>query len=339
MPAAAALSRPTPQEDCSGALPVPEDPEPGSAGAPPPARPTPASSIADRSRTIGETTITCLAASGIPALQARAPTGRRLQAVIPLNASISLGAPAGPLLVLPQGALAVVPGDVRIRHDGDDNDNDNAMILLLRLPAHVLAARGLRLPRGRALICPGRSLSTPLGEFAYALLRTAPAPGDPTTSRAAERGLVELLAGALLESDPPRTDGAALRTLLRDRAVRIVDLRFADPALRPAGIARELNVSLRHLQRSFEGSGSTLALEIRRARSEHAALLVPTLTGPDRSNLRIAVRAGFSSTDQLRAALEGCLGAPRTADSRAARRTSWPPPDASRQSDEDGLAS
>ena len=307
MPApAAVLSRPTPQEDCALERAVLEDSGPGSPGASPPAPPAPARSVTGRSRTIGELTINCLPGSAVPALQARHPTGRRLQAVIPLNGSITLGGPVGPLLALPQGALAVVPGDLRIGDDG----RDPAMILLLRLPAHVLAARGLRLHGGVARAWPGRSLSAPLGEFAYALLRSVPAPRDTTTSRAAERSLVELLTGALLESDPPRTDGAALRTLLRERAVGVVDRRFADPSLRPAGIARELNVSMRHLQRSFEGSGTTLALEIRRARSEYAALLLTTLTGPDRSDPRIAVRAGFSSADQLRTAFEVHFGVP-----------------------------
>ncbi|WP_181033531.1 helix-turn-helix domain-containing protein [Arthrobacter sp. SX1312] len=269
-----------------------------------PARP--ARSVTDRSRTIGDLTISSLPGSAVPALQAREPTGRRLQAVIPLDGSITLSGPVGPLLALPQGALAVVQGDLRIADDG----RDPALILLLRLPVHILAARGLRLRGGVARACPGSSLFAPLGEFAHALLRSGPALRDTTTSRATERSLVELLTGALLESDPPRTDGAALRALLRERAVGVVDRRFADPSLRPAGIARELNVSLRHLQRSFEGSGTTLALEIRRARSEYAALLLTTLTGPDRSDPRIALRAGFSSADQLRTAFEGHFGVP-----------------------------
>ncbi|WP_052274306.1 helix-turn-helix domain-containing protein [Arthrobacter sp. L77] len=298
-----ALSRPILQEDCPGERAVPKDSGRGRPGVP---HPPPGPFTTDRSRTIGELTILCLPGSDVPALQAREPTGRRLQAVIPLNGPITLGGPAGPLLALPQGALAVAQGDLRLGHDG----GDAATILLLRLPAHVLTGRGLRLHGGLARACPGRSLSLPLGEFAYALLRSVPAPRDTRTSRATERSIVDLLAGALLEAVPPRTDGAALRTLLRERAVRIVERRFADPALRPAGIARELNVSLRHLQRSFEGSGTTLALEIRRARSEYAALLLTTPTGPDCSDLRIALRSGFTSADQLRTAFEGHFGVP-----------------------------
>ncbi|MHA7238693.1 helix-turn-helix domain-containing protein [Arthrobacter sp. TMS1-12-1] len=285
---------------------LPEDPQPHRAGpSRTPAIGAPAPGIADRALSVGEVMVACLPAAAVRTLQAHEPAGSRLQAVIPLSGPVVLGGRAGPLLALPRGALAVVQGDLRVGHDGDD-----AVMILLRLPAHVLTARGLRLQGGAPRTCPGGSLSVPLGEFAYALLRSAPGPRDATTSRAAERSLVELLVGALLESDSPRVDGTALRKLLRERAVGLVDRRFADPALRPAGIARELHVSLRHLQRSFEGSGTTLAMEIRRARSDCAALLLTAVTGQDRSDLSIALRCGFSSVDQLRAAFEGHFGVP-----------------------------
>ena len=65
----------------------------------------------------------------------------------------------------------------------------------------------------------------------------------------------------------------------------------------PRLVALELNVSLRHLQRSFEGSGTTIALEIRRARSEYAATLIDTLPGPERTDRRIA---GVGPVEQIR---------------------------------------
>ena len=41
-----------------------------------------------------------------------------------------------------------------------------------------------------------------------------------------------------------------------------------------------------------------------------AALLLTAVTGQDRSDLSIALRCGFSSVDQLRAAFEGHFGVP-----------------------------
>lgn len=261
------------------------------------ARPAPAvHPAAERPLAINALTLGLLTAAASGPLRLRDPIGPNVQAVISLGGAVGLRGTRGPMVDVPMGGVAAVRGDAVV------DAGDTAALLLIRLPGSLLADRGLRLQDGFARQCARSRLCAPLREFAVALLRFGTA--DAAASDAAERSLVELLVGALLDSDPPQVDGVALRQLLRDRALRMVERDFADPGLRPALVAARLNVSLRHLQRSFEGSGTTISVEIRRARSVHAALLFDTLTGADRSDRRIARLVGFSSADQLRSAFE-----------------------------------
>ncbi len=256
----------------------------------------------ERRTVLGDVVLTCLAvASGAPR---QLPTGEgTVQVAAVLSGSALVRGGRGQPIAVERGGVAAVVGALTL-HDGGP-----ATILLITLPLQVLSRRGIRLPRGLVETCTGSALRGPLREFAYALHRSPPAASAPA-ARAAERSLVELLVGTLLESEPPSVDSATLRGILRSRAMAVVQHRFTDPSLRPRLVALELNVSLRHLQRSFEGSGTTIALEIRRARSEYAATLIETLTGPDRTDRRIAARAGFSSAGQLRAAFDDHFGIP-----------------------------
>ncbi|MDQ0734891.1 helix-turn-helix domain-containing protein [Arthrobacter agilis] len=267
----------------------------------PPARRS-AAAPTERRTVVGDVTLAYLPVAPETPLQLAAAEGTA-QAVIILSGSVALRGRRGPMVPVDRGAVAAAAGALTLDGGGP------AAMLRLTLPLNVLSRRGVRLPGGVARSCADGALLAPLREFAYALHRAPPlAPLD--AARAAERSLVELLVGTLLEADPPSMDSAALRGILRTRAAAIVQRRFTDPALRPRLVALELNVSLRHLQRSFEGSGTTIALEIRRARSDYAAALIDTLTGPDRSDRRIAARAGFTSAGQLRAAFDDRFGMP-----------------------------
>ncbi|MHA7207879.1 helix-turn-helix domain-containing protein [Arthrobacter sp. MDT1-65] len=267
---------------------------------PPPARQgsTPAT---DRRTVVGAVVLACVPVAPRTPLQLAA-TADIAQVVLVLSGSVALRGGRGPLVPVDRGVVAASRGALTLDGSGP------AAVLLVTLPLDVLSRRGIRLPAGTARTCADGALLGPLREFAYALHRSPPTSRE--ASGAAERGVVELLVGALLESEPPSMDNAALRGLLRTRATTIVRHRFTDPALRPRLVALELNVSLRHLQRAFEGSGTTVALEIRRARSEYAAILLDTLTGPERSDRRIAARAGFTSASQLRAAFDDHFGMP-----------------------------
>ncbi|WP_181034977.1 helix-turn-helix domain-containing protein [Arthrobacter sp. B0490] len=263
-----------------------------------------ATTATGRRAVIGAVAVACVPVPPRTTLQLAA-TEEIAQVVMVLSGSVALHGSRGPLVPVDRGVVAASRGALTLDASGP------AAVVLVSLPLDVLSRRGIRLPAGTARACADGALLGPLREFTYALHRSPPA--SRQASRAAERGLVELLVGALLESEPPSMDNAALRGLLRSRATTIVRRRFTDPTLRPRLVAVELNVSLRHLQRAFEGSGTTVALEIRRARSEHAAMLLDTLTGPERTDRRIAARAGFTSASQLRAAFDDRFGMPTSA--------------------------
>ena len=172
--------------------------------------------------------------------------------------------------------------------------------LSIQLPQARLADRGVRVQSETQPIEDAASLGLPLRLFALSIVDSAWSPSGVGTLMV-ERTIEDLVVGLLLESDGYAMDGDDLRLGLRARARAQIDARHRDPDLTPATLAAQLGVSLRHLQRAFEGSGDTVAHEIGRARAESAAVL---LTMPHSAGLtmaEVAARAGFSSTFELRA--------------------------------------
>nr|RZI36992.1 hypothetical protein BJQ95_00593 [Cryobacterium sp. SO1] len=172
--------------------------------------------------------------------------------------------------------------------------------LAIQLPQSRLADRGVRVRSDSQPIDDAGSLGLPLRLFALSIVDSAWSPSGVGTL-IVERTIEDLVVGLLLEGDGYAMDGEVLRIGLRARARAQIDARHRDPDLSPATLAAQLGVSLRHLQRAFEGSGDTVAHEIGRARAESAAVL---LTMPHSAGLTIsdvAAKAGFSSTFELRA--------------------------------------
>jgi AraC-like DNA-binding protein len=79
-------------------------------------------------------------------------------------------------------------------------------------------------------------------------------------------------------------------------------------ALTPTRLAQRLGVSLRHLQRAFEGSGMTVAHAIAIARLRTACLLLSSPGAGAITLADVAHRAGFRSTFELRSAFRGEYG-------------------------------
>ena len=115
--------------------------------------------------------------------------------------------------------------------------------------------------------------------------------------------IVEAAIAYLAESDDHELDRADLRAQLRRRSVEEISLRHRDAALNPAALARHLGVSLRHLQRAYEGSGTTISDQILHHRTESAY------------ELRSAVRSklGMLPTE-LRAASQDAISVPESAE-------------------------
>jgi len=106
------------------------------------------------------------------------------------------------------------------------------------------------------------------------------------------------LAGLLLRTavrrptaEPRHSEG------LREKADAIIYEQSSDPDLTPAVIAGQLNVSLRHLYRAFNGSESPAA-RIRRRRLERAAeILSAQGTAGSGQVERVALQCGFVSAE------------------------------------------
>ncbi|PFG65602.1 AraC-like DNA-binding protein [Propionibacteriaceae bacterium ES.041] len=105
------------------------------------------------------------------------------------------------------------------------------------------------------------------GALLTGYLRAGTQQPDPGTAaegtRIRDAGLA-LLEGALAGAVTTATTDA--RTAIRALAVQQIRARLADPELSPASVAAACHLSARSLHRAFEGSGSTVAEEIRRSR-------------------------------------------------------------------------
>ncbi len=104
------------------------------------------------------------------------------------------------------------------------------------------------------------------------------------------------LAGLLLRTAVRRPNhDIAQAEHTRMRTDAIIFEQASDPALTPATIAAQLNISLRQLYRAFTGTESPAA-RIRRRRLERAAEILATRTGPGQVE-RVAVECGFASAE------------------------------------------
>lgn len=116
--------------------------------------------------------------------------------------------------------------------------------------------------------------------------------------------LVQEMVGALLLSNRGMADPAqSAPPSMYDRALRLMTARRADPHLMPEAVARDLNVSLRHLQRAFSQHGTSVAATLRRLRVEQAVHLLRDERYDVLSIPEVAHHSGFNSPQLLRRAL------------------------------------
>lgn len=100
------------------------------------------------------------------------------------------------------------------------------------------------------------------------------------------------------------------RQALRERAERIIEARFQDAGLSPTGLAEEMGLSVRALNRAFENSGTTVATMIRERRLQAAR---NDLVNPDMRNCsvtQICLTRGFSSVEHFSRCFREAYGMP-----------------------------
>ncbi|MEU0505007.1 helix-turn-helix domain-containing protein [Nocardia sp. NPDC005998] len=137
------------------------------------------------------------------------------------------------------------------------------------------------------------------------MVRTTLADLGPDGAHAARNALIELVKGAALgrfDDMEPR-----LAPALAQAAKDLADRRLADPELSPALLARELNVSMRTLQRAFAAVGESANTYIRYRRLEEARLALTA--SPDRPSVsELAAYWQFSDSSHFIRAFKKAYG-------------------------------
>ncbi|MBG6226079.1 AraC-like DNA-binding protein [Arthrobacter sp. CAN_A2] len=155
----------------------------------------------------------------------------------------------------------------------------------------------------------GGALAGPVAAFASALTDEPEESGpvsDIVAARVLENLVVAVYGDAHGEADPRLEQ----RRRVRRAAIDLIDERFSDALLTPAAIADGVGVSLRHLQRCFEGSGTTIATEISNRRTENASMLLAAPASRELTVNEVARRSGFSSAFELRSRVRARFGVP-----------------------------
>lgn len=240
----------------------------------------------------------------------------------------------GSISITPRGGerVTIAPGEVTMITNWTAFDvacADNTTVLHVLVPEARLRERGVRVRHARFRLEGARTLGPPLLALAQTVSEATWHP-TPTATKITERVLEDLCVGLLIEWEDENLDREDLRAQLRRRAIEEIALRHRDPELSPTGLAKVLGVSLRHLQRGFERSGTTVAEQIGRHRTESAALLLTAPGGGALTVSEIARATGFGSTYELRSAFRNRFGlspsdyralqdenAPRSEESRA----------------------
>ncbi len=208
------------------------------------------------------------------------------------------------------GTVVLGPGDVSLISNWSLFDvacRAGTRVLHILVPESLLRERGVRVRPARFRLEGPRSLAGVLLSFSRSLVDPAWSP-SAAAARAAERALEELLIGFLIESEDAHLDRQDLRAQLRRRALEEVAARHHDPGLTPTQLATVLGVSLRHLQRGFEGTGVTLAQHITRQRLRSAEILLSAPGADALTVAQVARSAGFTSPFELRSAFRAEFG-------------------------------
>lgn len=171
---------------------------------------------------------------------------------------------------------------------------DDSVTLLLRIPRELIA-----LPVARLDAALGSRLTADRGSGAVlrrflTSLEHHGADCTPQELRVLERTILDLASGVLArELDVWDTLPTETReSLLLQRVDAFIERHLGDPDLAPGTIAAHHGVSLRLLQRLFQGRGETVVGSIRRRRFERCRA---DLVGTSDPVQMIAGRWGFSS--------------------------------------------
>jgi AraC-like DNA-binding protein len=186
---------------------------------------------------------------------------------------------------------------------------EDLRLLSIVIPAEALSGFAAPAPGEVRPVASTSALLDPAVAFAERAAATDPEPVSGFGTYYFERLLQEMVLGVAVEGTrAPRVGAAA--DVYRDALSTIVAQR-SDPRLTPRGIAEQLSISLRQLQRAFRARGTTPERAIRRSRVEHAVELLTDRTYDGLSVTLIGEYAGFSGGSSLaRAMAQEGMGSP-----------------------------
>lgn len=213
---------------------------------------------------------------------------------------------SGNVLTVSAGSCWVYGGasDVRITWEQDCQG------ITAIVPHQVVRDFGLMPPTAFKALPVGSSLLEPARNFMHSVV-TSTAQISSVAAYFFEKLIHEMIGGLFLE-DSGVVAGGSKRPTLYHQARALITASAGDPALTSASLARDLNVSLRHLQREFQKRNESVAEAIRQCRVD---LAVRLLTDPAFTVLsldQVAAQSGFSSLGHLRRTLQATgAGTPR----------------------------
>ncbi|GAB2468531.1 helix-turn-helix domain-containing protein [Promicromonospora xylanilytica] len=217
-----------------------------------------------------------------------------------------LGVPGGAEHGAPAGRFLVQGG--RLSH----------FAALPRTSAQVLVLPAAEVPRTRGAVASGRADAAEVRLLTAHATMVSRVLGDlePAGADAARETLAELARAVVhggLDDVEPR-----LAPALAQAARELADRRLTDPALSPAAVAQQLNVSVRTLQRAFAAEGQSVSAYIRERRLDEARRAL--VTRPRRMTVtEIAARWQFADGSHFTRAFRDRYGRTPTDYVAAAR--------------------
>ncbi|MGI5197728.1 helix-turn-helix domain-containing protein [Streptomyces sp. CA-288835] len=175
-----------------------------------------------------------------------------------------------------RGEHTVSAGQFRIRHFGRPYAFETAPHTTTKILA-LPAARLSPVLGNRVITGPADSPEVRLLVAHTNMVHATIADLGPAGVHAAHSALIELAKAVMqgqFDDAEPR-----LAPALAQAAKDLANSHLADPELSPAMLARQLNVSVRTLQRAFAASGESVSAYIRQRRLEEARLALTTPSG------------------------------------------------------------
>jgi AraC-like DNA-binding protein len=214
------------------------------------------------------------------------------------------------------GTVQVRPGDVSIL-----SSMNTARFGVESRFDHIIIPLPQRFPWAQ-VVAPEKVVpaSNPMRNIVFDSVASNYAQADrlsPSAAAMLGNNLAELMFAMVFEEPVHIATSTSLRAALFDRASRIISSRVHDPDLHPTGVAQQLGVSLRVLQRIFQDNGATVAQRITMSRIDKSSTMLVEERMRTWTITQIAFACGFRDLTTFERAFSTLKGMTPTAWRRA----------------------